>query len=216
MPQAPAVTAFPGAFELLFFRDGYNTQIVKGVGQFEALLALTLPLSDKPKLTAHRGHVSGETIATARLHDFTTSKVDMTLWGHHERWKKEYDSFTGLGHLCWEPYGEKGLMLEQNGRMLARYKVNEDVQKRLEKKLGSLSISRQLGFSGSCSSGELDEREPEACLEIFAQGLSREQLEEIVVSCAVERERLTKSKNNKRDAKIIGEVFGGVGDGSGA
>ncbi|KAI0535420.1 hypothetical protein GGR58DRAFT_479218 [Xylaria digitata] len=215
MPQVPTVIAFPGVFELLFFRDGHNTQTVKAAGQLDALLILTLPRFEKPELTAHRGHASGEKIATARLHDFTTAKADMTLWGRHERWKKEYDSFTGLGHLSWEPSGENGFVLDQDGRTLARYSVNSHVQKRLKKILyGSLTIGRQLGLTGS-SLNEL-EQEAEARLEIFAQGLSREQLEEIVVSCAVERERFKRNKDNKRDAKIIGEVFGGIGDSSGA
>ncbi|KAF2964936.1 hypothetical protein GQX73_g8624 [Xylaria multiplex] len=213
IPQAPAMIAFPSVLELLFFRDGYNTQIVKAAG-LDALLILTLPLLEKPELTARRGHLSGEKIATARFHDFTTTKVDMTLWGRHERWKQEYDSFTGLGHLNWEPSGEEGFVLDQNGRTLARYSVNSNVQKRLKKMLcGPLTIGRQLALTGSLNGLE---QEAEARLEIFAQGLGREQLEEIVVSCAVERERFKKNKDNKRDAKIIGDVFGGIGDASGS
>ncbi|TGJ81626.1 hypothetical protein E0Z10_g7138 [Xylaria hypoxylon] len=207
--------AFPGVFELLFFRGGHNTQIVKAAGQSDALLILTIPLPDKPELTARRGHASGEMIAKARLHDFTTTKADMTLWGRHERWKKEYDSFTGLGHLCWKPSGKKGFVLEQNGRMLARYSVKDHVQKKLHKRLyESLTTGRHLASSGPSFDGP--EQEAEARLEIFAQGLSREQLEEIVVSCAVERERFTKNKNNERDAEIISEVVGAVGNVAGA
>ncbi|KAI1754894.1 hypothetical protein F4782DRAFT_552790 [Xylaria castorea] len=215
MPQAPGAIAFPGVFELLFFRGGGNTQIVKVTGQPDALLVITLPLLDKPELTIRRNHASGETIATARLHDFTTTKADMTLWSRHERWKKEYNSFTGLGRLCWQSYGENGFILEHDGRMLARYSVNGDVQKRLDKKSWCpLKIGRQSALSGPSLDGL--EKEAEARLEIFAQGLSREQLEEIVVSCTVERERFTKNKNNERDVEIIGELLGGVGDVSGA
>ncbi|KAI0544209.1 hypothetical protein F4679DRAFT_576995 [Xylaria curta] len=192
--------AFPGATELIFFRDGNNTQIVKAAGQADAFLVLTLPVLDKPEITVRRSHASGEAIATARLHDFTTTKADMTLWGRH---------------LCWQPYGEKGFILEQDGRMLARYSVNGDVQKRSDKKSWwSLAIGPQLASLGSSSDGLA--QEVEARLEIFAQGLSREQLEEIVVSCTVERERFAKNKNNKRDVKIINELLGGEGDMSGA
>ncbi|KAI1745796.1 hypothetical protein F4680DRAFT_465646 [Xylaria scruposa] len=218
MPQTPAAMAFPGVLELFFFRDENDTQIVKAAGQADAFLVLTLPVLDKPEITVRRSHASGEAIATARLHDFTTTKADMTLWGRHERWKKEYSSFTGLGYLCWQPYGEMGFILEQDGRMLARYSVNGDVQKRSNKKSWwSLTMDPQLALlSGSSSSSDGPDQEAEARLEIFAQGLSREQLEEIVVSCTVERERLAKNMNNKRDVKIINELLGGEGDMSGA
>lgn len=62
-----------------------------------------------------------------------------------------------------------------------------------------------MAFSGSPLAGL--EKEAEARLEIFGQGLSYEQLRKIAVSCAVERERFTKNKNNERGAKIVGNVF---------
>ncbi|KAI0430724.1 hypothetical protein F5Y09DRAFT_307093 [Xylaria sp. FL1042] len=219
-PRVPATTAVPGGLELFFFRDRHNTQIIKAAGHHDALLAITLPRSNKPELQAHRGHTSGETIAMGQLHGFTTSKADMTLWGRHERWKKEYDSFTGLGHLCWEPTGEEGFLLEGNGRMLARYKINIERRKRLKKEfLGSLGIAKQVKLLAS-SSNEIGldglENESEARLEVYAQGLSREQLEEIIISCVVERERFKKNRKNKKDGEIAGELLGGLGDLAGA
>ncbi|KAI8626916.1 hypothetical protein F5Y19DRAFT_478128 [Xylariaceae sp. FL1651] len=231
-PPAPAPPGFPSALELLFIRDGRHNQIVKAAGRPDALLVLTLPWKDElglcdgsNNLTARRGHSTAETIATARLHEMTTSKADMTLWGRHVRWKKEYESFTGLGQLCWQPSGDKGLILEANGRLLARYSTRsgKNGSKGLEEKLfGSTTVSKLLGSSGLPGSthGQLNpgtmggmggDDQAEARLEIYASSLSREQLEEIVISCAVERERSEKSEKNKRDAEIVGEVFGAVG-----
>ena len=116
----PGGISLSGELELLFIRVQSHVQLVKAANQHEALLILTLPRSDKLELKANRGHANGEMIATGRLHEFTTSKADMTLWGRTERWKKEYDSFTGLGHLSWEPCGDGGLVVEGNGRLLAR------------------------------------------------------------------------------------------------
>ncbi|KAI0200825.1 hypothetical protein F4808DRAFT_450557 [Astrocystis sublimbata] len=197
------------ALELLIFRNDRHTQTVRAAGRPDALLVLSLPQFDKPELKAFRVHKSGENIATARLHDVTTSKADMTLWGRHERWKKEYDSFSGLGHLCWEPSGERGYILEQNGRLLARYSVNTELQKKSKKSCGSLNLDRYFGLSGSSSEGQGEEAE--ARLEIYAHGLSREQLEEIVFSCAVEKSRFERYKKNASDAKIAGKLIHGLG-----
>ncbi|KAI0854860.1 hypothetical protein F4860DRAFT_507890 [Xylaria cubensis] len=156
--------ASPEVFRFLFFQDGHNIETINP-------------------------HDSGETIATARLHGLATTKADMTLWGRHECWKKEYNSFTSPSHL-----------------MLTQYSVNGDVERGQMRSFGgpwrsTLSKHHQMAQSS----------EAEARLEMFEQALSREQLKEIVVSCAVERERFTKSKNNKRDVEIIGELLGGAG-----
>ncbi|KAJ3580494.1 hypothetical protein NPX13_g53 [Xylaria arbuscula] len=204
-PEAmPGVMSVPGGLELLFFRVQSHVQLVRAANEHEPLLVLTLPHSEKLELTANRGYANGETIATGRLHEFTTSKADMTLWGRTTRWKKEYDSFTGLGHLSWEPSGDAGFVIEGNGRLLARYRAMADASN-TKAMFGSLSLSCNLGLS---SSSERDGQEAEARLEIFAQGLTREQLEELVVATALERARSRKSKSDKRNAEIIGEVLG--------
>ncbi|KAK5629010.1 hypothetical protein RRF57_004725 [Xylaria bambusicola] len=203
----PGASTLPQGLEILFFRVEKHVETVRVANQPEILLFLKLPRSDRLELKASRGHANGEMIATGKLHEFTTTKADMTLWGRTERWKNEYDSFTGLGHLSWELSGDAGLIIERDGRLLARYRANANRMKASSSLFGALSL---LGSSSSSSGGE---QEPVARLEIFAQGLSREQLEEIVVATAIERERLKKSKKDKRDLEIISEVLGGSSEG---
>ncbi|KAI0521988.1 hypothetical protein F5B22DRAFT_513070 [Xylaria bambusicola] len=199
----PGASTLPQGLEILFFRIEKHIEIARVANQPEALLFLKLPRSDKLEVKVSRGHANGEMIATGKLHEFTTTKADMTLWGRTERWKNEYNSFTGLGHLLWELSGDAGLAIESNGRLLARYRANANQMKASKFSFGTLSL---LGSSSSSSEAG---QEPVARLEIFAQGLSREQLEEIIVATVIERERLKKSKKDKRDIEIISEVLGG-------
>ncbi|KAI0552668.1 hypothetical protein F4679DRAFT_533466 [Xylaria curta] len=110
----------------------------------------------------------------------------------------------------------KGLILEQNGRILARYSVNNEMQKRIRKKLHGPLTS---GLKSTLSSSSLDRlgHEAEAHLEIFCSGPEPRTTggDHRVLFCR-ERRRSMKNKENEKDVELFGEIVGGVADSSGA
>ncbi|KAK7937336.1 uncharacterized protein PG986_014204 [Apiospora aurea] len=67
-----------------------------------------LSSSSPPHMSVRRGDASGPELATVHYHSFTTSKMDVTLHlggagsSSTQRYKKDFDSTTGLGHLRWQ------------------------------------------------------------------------------------------------------------------
>lgn len=111
---------------------------------------------------------NGSPCGTLTYHSFS-SKVDMNLGNSFVKFKKDFPSNTGLGHLTWQKNGGScfssgsNLILDSMGSVLATY--------RLEK--GPGSQKRQGGG-----------------IEIHKPGLSQAQLDEIVISGVAELERL--------------------------
>ncbi|KAI1497715.1 hypothetical protein F5X99DRAFT_395855 [Biscogniauxia marginata] len=231
-PNMHAATAFPPApppelpshtcREFLFIKYG-DAQIVRAANQPSALLTITLPkadlLDDNPGMTVCRGDGRGEQIGAAKFHQWTTSKTDMVLYGQAIRFKKEFVSVTGLRRLRWEESGSDGLTLEANGRPIARYTRQKGMMGGVSgqdlrgfrdsfmRVVAGRTVSRVLEQKGVLGTPAGHVEQVEARLEIFVDGLSREQLEEIIVSGAVERERTRREKKDAQSAKIVGNVF---------
>ncbi|KAI1335265.1 hypothetical protein F5Y15DRAFT_255284 [Xylariaceae sp. FL0016] len=212
-PMPSPVPPQPEPLTLLFLNAGKHAQAVRASHRPEDLLLLTFPHKDElglstvePTLKGRRGG-TGELVAEWRTSSLS-SKQRMTLFGREVRWKKEYDAITGLGHLVFEMNGEKGLTIEANGNLLARYSIKEDAK-------SGCSLSKLL--LGSGSGGSAAQADPvQARLQVFAPGLSREQLEEVVFSCVCESRRVAKAKKDGRDAEIVSQVLQAAGGGASA
>ncbi|KAK8057174.1 hypothetical protein PG996_011111 [Apiospora saccharicola] len=135
--------------------------------------------SNPPHMTVHRGDPSGPEFGMVHYHTFTTSKMDVTLRlgggggniGSKQRYKKGFDSTTGLGRLRWQnesssffSCSDKGLKLEAS---TGGY-------------IGTVA-KFEAAKGGSKTKGD-------GCLTILARSpLNMMQLEEVVATCVFER-----------------------------
>lgn len=195
-----------------------------------------------------RRGAGGQQVGAAQFHDTMTSKVDMSLHGRPDvRFKKSLNSATGLGHLEWKSDQEagvhlagsagKGLRLDANGRPLARLSFG-GFSSTFQSVMKPLSSSSGGGGGGGGTSSDqiisgakhylkaLTGKTTDGRLEIYHSGLTREQMEEIVVSGVLEYERRFREKKAGSTAEgfadvadaagILGDVGGGGGgDGGG-
>lgn len=122
-----------------------------------------------PHLIALRGDAAGPPIASARFHQWTSTKTDLELHGRETKVRRELQSSTGLGKVRWERDGGRGMKLVDRGgsgkEVLARFGATDKGKR-------------------NRGSGEF---------EILRDGLGTAQLEEVVVSCLVERERMRRA-----------------------
>ncbi|KAI1080883.1 hypothetical protein F5B20DRAFT_83119 [Whalleya microplaca] len=126
-----------------------------------------------PDLIVLRGNGAGDEIASAQFHRWTSSKTDLRIHGQKVRIRKDFESSTGLGKAKWERDGRKAMRMKVGKEVFARFEaVGEGKRKK--------------------GTGQFD---------ILKDGLSRDQLEEIVISCLVERERM------RRDGELGGELL---------
>ncbi|KAK6214657.1 hypothetical protein LQW54_004165 [Pestalotiopsis sp. IQ-011] len=110
-----------------------------------------------PHLIALRGDAAGPPIASARFHQWTSTKTDLELHGRETKVRRELQSSTGLGKVKWERDGGRGMKLVDRGggkEVLARFGATDKGKR-------------------SRGSGEF---------EILRDGLGTAQLEEVVVS----------------------------------
>ena len=173
----------PDATKTLELVPKGHAMAVMTANHADTLLTITFASSssdDKaPDLIVLRGAGAGdEEIASAQFHRWTTSKTDLHINGQRVKVKKDFESSTGLGKARWERDGRKGMKLSSAGK--------KDVLARFEAVGGG---KRKKG------AGQF---------EILGEGLSRPQLEEVVVSCLVERERM------RRDGELL---QGGIEEG---
>ncbi|KAI0475633.1 hypothetical protein GGR56DRAFT_522146 [Xylariaceae sp. FL0804] len=150
-----------------------------------------------PDLIALCGDGGGDEVASAQFHRWTTSKTDVH-YHHHDnnsgsgsggdtvvRVKKNFESSTGLGpHARWEKDGRKAMKLLVGGKRGMGMKKKEEAELVARFEAVGAGSKRKKG------TGQFD---------VVRPGLSREQLEEVVVSCLVERERM------RRDGEIVKE-----------
>lgn len=122
-----------------------------------------------PHLIALRGDAAGPPIASARFHQWTSTKTDLELHGRETKVRRELQSSTGLGKIKWERDGGKGMKLVDRGG-------------------GGKEVVARFGATdkGKRNRGSGD-------FEILRDGLDTAQLEEVVVSCLVERERMRRA-----------------------
>lgn len=83
--------------------------------------------------------------------------------------RKELKSTTGLGKMKWERDGRKGMRLKIDNQVIAKF--------------GAVDKGKRNRGSGE--------------FEILKDGITTPQLEEIVISCLVERERM------RRDGELV-------------
>ncbi|KAK9782746.1 hypothetical protein AB5N19_09329 [Seiridium cardinale] len=122
-----------------------------------------------PHLIALRGNAAGEQVASAKFHRWTSNKTDLELNGQTMKVKKELHSASGLGKIKWERDGRKGMKLKAGKEVTAKF--------------GAIGKGKRNRGSGE--------------FEILRDGLTTPQLEEIVISCLVERERM------RRDGELL-------------
>lgn len=122
-----------------------------------------------PHLIALRGNAAGPQVASARFHRWTSNKTDLEMNGQTAKVRKELKSATGLGKIKWERDGRKSMKMKADKEVIARF--------------GAVGKGKRNRGSGE--------------FEILRDGLGTDQLEEIVVSCLVERERM------RRDGELL-------------
>ncbi|KAI0134246.1 hypothetical protein BJ170DRAFT_609053 [Xylariales sp. AK1849] len=122
-----------------------------------------------PHLIALRGNAAGEQVASAKFHRWTSNKTDLEMNGQTSKVRKELHSATGLGKIKWEREGLKGMKLKAGKEVIAHFKP----------------VSKGKRNKGA---GQFD---------ILKDDMTVPQLEEIVVTCLVERERM------RRDGELL-------------
>ncbi|KAF3000500.1 hypothetical protein E8E14_005380 [Neopestalotiopsis sp. 37M] len=138
-----------------------------------------------PHLIALRGNAAGPQIASARFHQWTSTKTDLELHGRATKVRRELHSATGLGKIKWERDGTKGMKLS------AHHSGDERSGKEVIARFGAAHKSKR-----NRGAGQFD---------LLREGMSTPQLEEIVVSCLVERERMRRAGELVEDG--IWELF---------
>ncbi|KAI3325743.1 hypothetical protein HD806DRAFT_491136 [Xylariaceae sp. AK1471] len=142
------------------------------------LLTITFASSSSdegvPDLLVFRGNGAGDEVASAQFHRWA-QKTDLHYNGKKIKIKKDFESSAGLGKAKWEKEGRRAMKLKAGKDVVARF---EAVGKGKRKK----------------GTGQF---------EIFRDGLTRNQLEEVVISCLVERERMR--RNGELDGEILQE-----------
>ncbi|KAI1344474.1 hypothetical protein F5Y15DRAFT_112738 [Xylariaceae sp. FL0016] len=154
---------------------GHSMVVTTGTGDALVTITFASNSSDEkaPDLIVLRGNGAGDEIASAQFHRWTTSKTEVYYNGKKIKIKKDFESSTGLGKARWEKDGRKAMKLRVGKEVVARF---EAVGKGKRKK----------------GTGQFD---------IMREGMTRNQLEEIVISCLVERERM------RRDGELGGEIL---------
>jgi hypothetical protein len=173
------------------------------------------------KMTVRRGGPSGKQIGLAEYHDWSSSKVDMEIHGRSVHFRKRFDSQTGLGRLEWgsDYVGDilrsgQSLKLEADGQLIARFTTGNFTSQlqgytkpNEQGKMDVMSMGKHhlKTMLGKVVDGKFDFQRP---------GLTMEQIEEIVISGIVERERKQREKKASSAAGSggdIGGLLGGVG-----
>ncbi|KAH9905720.1 hypothetical protein F4778DRAFT_727298 [Xylariomycetidae sp. FL2044] len=129
-----------------------------------------------PDLIVLRGNGAGDEIASAQFHKWH-AKTDMHINGRKIKIRKDFSSGAGLGKARWEKDGRKAM------KLISRSSSDKEVVARFEA-VGKSKMKKGTGQ-----------------FEILRDGLAREQLEEVVISCLVERERM------RRDGELRGELL---------
>ncbi|KAI1845162.1 hypothetical protein JX265_002754 [Neoarthrinium moseri] len=124
-----------------------------------------------PHLIALRGNAAGQQVASAKFHRWTSNKTDLEMNGQTTKVRKEMKSATGMGKIKWERDGRKGMKMKADKEVIAKF--------------------------GAVGSGKRNRGSGE--FEILKDWVTTPQLEEIVVSCLVERERM------RRDGELLEE-----------
>lgn len=179
----------PDATKTLELVPKGHVMAVATAGGGETLLTITFASSSSddraPDLIVLRsGGLTGDEVASAQFHRWTTSKTDLHIHGQKVKINKDFESATGLGKARWERDGRKGMKLllpadEGGGK-------KKDVAARFE------------------AVGTGKRKKGEGQFAILRDGLSRPQLEEVVISCLAERERM------RRDGELL---QGGIEEG---
>ena len=134
---------------------------------------------------ALRGNAAGPQIASARFHQWTSTKTDLELHGQTTKVRREMHSATGLGKIKWERDGTKGMKLTTAAA------GSNGGRKEVIARFGATHKSKR-----NRGSGQFD---------LLQDGMGTAQLEEIVVSCLVERERMRRAGELVEDG--IWELF---------
>jgi len=141
-------------------------------------------------------------MAEAIIHSFTSSKIDVTVFNedfdpadpeapHHKyRFKKKFDSLTGLGHLVWSvDDGQLFLSRDtEDGPIVARFAPDADS-----------------GGKKALNSAEAVEGRFVFARDVVGR-LTDEQFEEIFVTGIAELERIRTNNEGEEVGKAMGEV----------
>lgn len=169
--------------------------------------------SSGPGLEFFRGP-SQQPLGSAVFHSFSSDKIDITFGqGHSIRYKKAWDSVTGLGEVKWHSEKHtKQLVLYRRGPATGNPNASEE---------GHGSLSKFLGLSGEKEGergqaiavfrpqhGSVSSTERQAgTLEITGGPMTPDQLDEVVVTAFAELERRRKETQAIQDgAEGVGEA----------
>ncbi|KAK8022683.1 hypothetical protein PG993_013450 [Apiospora rasikravindrae] len=204
--QPPGVVASSPPQKLLFTVQGKNYTITDP-GRSRTLFTVIrvarsrswLSSTNPPHMSIRRGDATGPELAAVHYHSFTTAKMDVTLHlgeacsSKTQRYKKDFDSATGLGRLRWQNESSSFFSCSSRGGGL-----------KLEASAGEYSGTTIAKFEGS---NEGSKTKGDGCLTLLARrSLNMMQLEEIVATCVFERERRRRETEKTETAVAANEV----------
>ncbi|KAK4185639.1 hypothetical protein QBC35DRAFT_534025 [Podospora australis] len=171
-PQATTPTFPPGQYPLI--STGSHHLSLLAPDRSHPILTVKWVTGNSSRITIHRGPATGPEIGSATFHEWSTTQVDITYGPHSNRFKKRFDSRTGLGGgLEWDPKG----YLTQGSVVLAQYV--------------------ETAFPKGTSTKEKTEKKGQGWVQIQkAGGVTAAQLEELFVTLVAEQDRRIRAKEN--------------------
>ncbi|KAI0150517.1 hypothetical protein GGR57DRAFT_185197 [Xylariaceae sp. FL1272] len=176
----------PKSFELA--PKGHTMVVAADNGEpFLTITFASSSLSDNvPDLLVFRGTAAGEEIASAHFSKFM-GRTKMDYNGNQTKLRGSFESSTGLGKAKWQKEGLRAMKFKLGKEVIAKFEA-----------------------VGSEGKGKGRRNKGNGQFEIERDGLTREQTEEIIVSCLLERERMRLNGELLQDG--VWEVFmAGIG-----
>ncbi|KAH8671346.1 hypothetical protein BX600DRAFT_510025 [Xylariales sp. PMI_506] len=158
-----------------------------------------------PDMIALRGNALGPRLATVRFHRWTTLKaeVDMTASdgvssdGKIKVWK-EFDSVTGLGKVKWEGDGGKSMKM----RAIADKKSKGKDKDKDKDTSPATTVAADGVIARFRAASNAKKTSGPGYIELVRDGLTSRQLEEIVISCLVVRERTRRTQETLKEGAV--------------
>ncbi|KAI1264625.1 hypothetical protein F5Y18DRAFT_389528 [Xylariaceae sp. FL1019] len=171
----------PKSFELA--PKGHTMVVAADDGEpFLTITFASSSLADKvPDLLVFRGTAAGEEIASAHFSKWM-GKSEMHYNGQKTKLRGSFESSTGLGKAKWQKEGMRAMKFKLGKEVIAKFEA-----------------------VGSEGKGKGKRNKGNGQFEIARDGLTREQTEEIIVSCLLERERMRLNGELLQDG--VWEVF---------